>query len=99
MTTLQGHNAQVTLKMSGTLLVADFGGCEVVGKVFPEIQVRSVHVESCQFTVQHYCKLPSIPLCVRIDCPVRQIDVEVVECRSILYGRKNLCQRYLLRGT
>lgn len=71
MTTPQGHNAQVTLKMFGTLLAADFGGCEVVGKVLPEIQVRSVHVESCQFTVQHHCKLPSIPLCVRIDRPVR----------------------------
>lgn len=39
MTTPQDHNAQVTLKMFGMLLAADLGGCEVVGKVLPEIQV------------------------------------------------------------
>lgn len=99
MTNPQDHNAQVTLKMFGMLLAADLGGCEVVGKVLPEIQVQSVHVESCQFTVQHHCEFPSIPLCVRIDRPVRQIDIEVIEYRSILYGIKNLCQRYPLRGT
>jgi len=98
MTTLQGHNARVTLKMFGTPSVAGFGDCKVVGKVLPEIPMWSLHVESCQFPVQHYCKLPSIPLCVRINGPIRQIDVEIIECRSILYCRKDLCQRYLLRG-
>jgi hypothetical protein len=98
MTTLQGHNAQVALKMFGTLSVADFDGCKVVGEVLQEIPIQSLHVESCQFPVQHYCKSLSIPLCVCIYRPVRQIDVEIIERHSILYGRKDLCQRYLLRG-
>ena len=98
MTTLQGHNAQVTLKMFDTLLVAGFGGFKVFGKVFPEIPMRNLHIESCQFPVQHYRKLPSIPLGVRINRPVRQINIEIIECRSILYGRNDLRQRYLLRA-
>ena len=46
--------------------------------------------------MQHYCKLPSIPLGIRIDRPVSQIDVEVIECRLVLYGRKDLRPRDLL---
>lgn len=98
MTTLQDRNAQATLKMFGTLWVADFCGCKVVGKVLPEIPIQSLHVESCEFSVQHYCKPPSIPLCVRINRPVSQIDIEIIECRSVFYGRNDLCLRYRLGG-
>ena len=70
MTILQDHNAQVTLKMFGTLWVIDFGDCKVVGRAFPKRQMLSLHVKGCQFPVQHYRKLLPIPPCVRINRPV-----------------------------
>lgn len=61
--------------------------------------MQGLHVESRQFPVQHYGKPPLIPLCVSVNRPVSEIDVEIVECRSVLYGGKDLHLRYLLRGT
>lgn len=61
--------------------------------------MQGLHVESCQFAVQHHGKPPLIPLRVSVNCPVSEIDVEIVECRSVLHGRKDLHLRDLLRGT
>ena len=96
MTILQARNVRVTLKMFGTPWVADFGGYKIVEKVHPEVSTQNLHVESCQFSVQHYGKLSSIPLCIRVDRPASQIDVEIIKCRLIHYRRKDLCPRYLL---
>ena len=92
----QGHSAQVALKMSGMLWAIDFCDCNTVGEV-PGEGDGGLHIESRQFSMQHYRKLPSIPFSVGIDSPVSEIDVEIIECRSIVYGREDFRPRYLRR--